>query len=173
MSDIGEGVANAYNFWTNAANLGAWLIYQEDEVVKIDYRNTSGSSFDSSSNLSAFYYLAAGVPTVNPPTIKLIESDTTRNVTFTLAELMTHWNGSLEYCQSQNGTDGGSAGVIPQSIPIVALLATDFGTDTQGNTGGGIRDNGGQRTVWQRSTLTLGIGLADTQVGFKYVILRG
>ena len=76
---------------------------------------------------SAFYYLAAGVPTVNPPTIKLLNDTTTSSVVFTLAELMTHWNGTLEFCRSYRWKLTAAAGVIPQSIPVVALLAvTDF-----------------------------------------------
>ena len=99
-----------------------WIIYQESGTVKIDYRAIR-VHINNFNNISAFYYLAAGVPTVNPPTIKLLNDTTTSSVVFTLAELMTHWNGSLEYCRSFGGNDGGGAGTIPQSIPVVALLA--------------------------------------------------
>ena len=111
-------------------------------------------------------------PTVNPPTIKLLNDTTTSSVVFTLAELMTHWNGSLEYCRAFGG--GLTAETLERYRRAYQLWRCSVLTLTPRNNSGGFRDNGGGRSEWTRSNLTLPIAAGTGgRPGFKYVILRG
>ena len=161
VSDIGEGFANAYRFFEYSGG-GGWDIYQENGTVKIDDYGSSGP-IDSSANISAFYYLAAGKPSQNAPTIKLLGDTTTQSVTFTLAELAAHLTGSVAWCVSLAGnlaTEG--SGAIPMSVPVVALLGSDPTN---------LRTHGGDRMNWNRSTLTLSIKSGDP-AGFEYLVIK-